>query len=61
MDDDRLTQFLYILVRDHLPIGTVNEIIHNFMTDKKVSYSNDHIEAWAKVTAERIMGKSHGR
>lgn len=55
--NEGLTDFLYILVRDHLPAGIVRGIIKDHvqaMPGLKRHYSDPHLEAWARSRAEEI-------
>lgn len=55
--DGRLVQFLYILLRDHLPAGAVEGIMLNHV-DKtaglEITYSNHHLADYARELAARI-------
>lgn len=59
---ERLVAFLYILLRDHLPAGTVESIL-SLHVDKSaamtypVKFSNPHIEAYARELAGRLCGE----
>lgn len=59
MTDDQLTSFLYILMRDHLPSGVVEDImakhVENIGNDE-VRFSNPHLEAHARELASRLVG-----
>ena len=54
---ERLTAFLYILMRDHLPSGTVEKIMmdHVDVIIETPVYSNQHLVAHAREIADRIM------
>ena len=58
--NDRLTKFLYVLVRDHVPIGVINQIIVEHMPHAfhqvSISCSDHLLEAWAREAANRIQG-----
>lgn len=62
MDNKRLVEFLYLIMRDHLPTGVVAQTIQE-VTDNEVAtqntvnvYTNEHLEALAKDYAGRIVG-----
>ena len=38
-DTDRLTSFLFILMRDHVPTGTVANIIRNYLNNNINTYT----------------------
>ena len=58
-----LVEFLYVLGRDHLPLGVVNGIVQNHLADvpdlERV-YSDPQLEEWARRTAEAIEEVSRG-
>ena len=63
----KLVHFLYILLRDHLPFGTVEEILANHVekvdrnfgllpeSDRLVTYSEHKMEDYARSLAFRIQ------
>jgi hypothetical protein len=56
-NDELLVQFLYILLRDHLPAGIVEKIIVDHVNpcaDMKVRYSNEFLEGYARKIAGRL-------
>jgi hypothetical protein len=50
---DRLTSFLYELMRDHLPPGQVEAILRN-CTDPDVAYTNGWLATYARDIAIRL-------
>ena len=53
---DRLTTFLYILLRDHVPAGDVEDILqHHAEVPGSPVYSNPHLAAYAKELAQRLV------
>lgn len=54
-----MTEFLYLLMRDHLPVGIVqiilDEVEKDIATRKTVLYTNKHLEAMARSMAEIII------
>ena len=56
---ERLIAFLYILLRDQLPAGVVEEImrdhIDNIIDELPVKFSNKHLEAYAREIASRLL------
>lgn len=59
-DVRELQAFLYILLRDHLPSGTVHEILKNHTSKGNATwetvYSNQFLAAESRVLAEAILG-----
>lgn len=53
----KLTAFLYIIIRDHLPSGAVaNAIMYlESMIEDDVEFSNEHLKALAEDYAKRIL------
>ena len=52
--DDRLTSFLYELMRDHLPAGKVEELVRN-SADPDVAYTNGWLAQYANDLAKRLQ------
>ncbi len=52
--NERLIDFLYILVRDHLPIGTVEGIMWDQVDDEKSSYCNSYLEEYVRELEFRL-------
>jgi len=51
----KLTAFLYLLIRDHLPSGKVAKLIMDVhKITENIEYTNEHLEALAKDYATRI-------
>ncbi len=58
--DERLVGFLYILMRDRLPVGKVSRIINEHCQhapDAQVTYSNKDLERIARQMAEALSSK----
>ena len=58
-DPEGLVEFLYLLGRDHLPLGVIRGIItahvlHN--PEQKREYSDEELEAWARLRADELLG-----
>lgn len=57
-----LVQFLYVLLRDRLPAGDLEEIVRVHVEKARaagpgpVTFSNPHLEAYARELAARIEG-----
>lgn len=51
---ERMIDFLYILARDHLPMGVVEGIMWDQVDSTKSSYCNTYLEAWARELAVRL-------
>lgn len=54
MPDERLIDFLYILGRDHLPLGALEDIMWSQVDTEKSSYCNSFLEDYARDLAERL-------
>lgn len=55
--ENRLTLFLYLIMRDYLPVGKIPTIINemeDMIADKKTYTTNENLENLAKEFAERI-------
>ena len=56
---ERLVCFLYLLLRDTVAAGEVARLLHETMpdvdkADAKYSYSNKHLEAYAREVASKL-------
>ena len=54
--DCRLTAFLHVLMRDHVPFGVAEDIIKNHLTDGGSVYENKTSAMHANFMAKRILG-----
>jgi hypothetical protein len=55
---DRLATFLYVLMRDHLPVGAVHSIIANHINDGepvRPVYSDKNLAAIAQQVAATLV------
>ncbi len=52
---DKLVTFLYILMRDHLPLGEVEGIMMNHINDKESTFTNGWLANYAKDIARRFQ------
>lgn len=59
--NSRLVSFLYDLMRDHLSVGTVEELVREAEDEPDVNYSNGWLASYAKDLANRLDGKYDGR
>lgn len=58
-NNERLVEFLYILARDELPIGTIEGILFDHVAGGKPDeYCNVWLEGWARNVAERLTDES---
>lgn len=57
VDEDPLVSFLYELMRDHLPVGTVEALVRNCPPDQKTVFTNGWLAQIARDQAERLRGK----
>jgi len=51
---DKLVSFLYVLMRDHLPCGAIEEIMLKHITNKETNFCNGWLANHAKDIAERL-------
>ena len=56
-DQDRLVMFLYLLMRDELPTGSVVKLIGEIeeLGNLDPEFSNKHLEAMARDYADRLL------
>lgn len=53
VDDDRfLVAFLYLLARDHLPVGVIEQAIIDATGNRPSQFTNGWLAEWAKSRAE---------
>ena len=52
--DNKLVEFLYILMRDHLPAGKVEGIMIDHVTGGENNYTNGWLATYAKDIARRL-------
>lgn len=52
--DDKLISFLYILMRDYLPVGSVEEILQNHVNDKTSQFTNGWLAEYARYVAHNL-------
>lgn len=68
MDNDKLICFIYILGRDYLPLGSMEEIMKNHVektqcfgiptkgpSETKIVYSNKYLEEYARSVSDRLI------
>lgn len=57
--NDPVALFLYLLARDHLPIGNLEILIEEVLEVKTPhQYTNGWLAKWAQDASERLKGKS---
>lgn len=59
--EEQLTCFLYLLARDHVPVGVLNQLRADSVVDDKWTYnhfkfSDPNLEKLARNLAQRLMG-----
>lgn len=55
--DDPLVSFLYILMRDYIPVGAVESILIDHIIGKECSeFTNGWLAEYAKYVAEKLYG-----
>lgn len=52
--NDPLVCFLYLLMRDHVPVGTITKIVTASIEDEEMVYTNGFLANFAKYTAEQL-------
>lgn len=52
---NRLIDFLYVLARDHLTTGAIEDIMYNFVDTEQSSYCNHFLEGYVRNLAERLL------
>lgn len=52
-DDRPLVAFLYELARDHLPVGAIEGMMHDW-TPEGCMFTNGWLAAWAQDAADRL-------
>ena len=50
----KVVSFMYLLGRDHLPLGTIEEIMMQCKTDEITEFSNGWLADYAKDIAKRL-------
>ena len=61
-ETDRLSVFLYVLLRDHVPFGTVELILRDHVdaaqnVGGELLFSEAYQEAYVRRLAQRVLGK----
>jgi hypothetical protein len=62
-DDRPLVDFFYMLLRDHLPAGTVEKLVQEAEEDLDkipMEYTNGYIAKYAQMLAGRLSEKKNG-
>ena len=57
--EDPLVSFLYELMRDHLPVGTVETLVDQNIWPNHVIFTNGFLANYAKNLAKILRGKDH--
>lgn len=57
---DGLQSFFYLLLRDHLPAGSVEKLVADASVGigKEIRFSNEHLGAYAAELRDRVLGKN---
>jgi|GEM_PF-3698728 hypothetical protein len=58
---DRMTAFLYSLIRDRLTMGEVEELLDDLGTDSHFILANARIAGYAEELKKRILGAESDR
>jgi len=54
---DKMVEFLYVLMRDYLPCGLVEEIMRKHVTGEMTKYCNGWLADYAFYVASRLENK----
>lgn len=54
--DNRLAAFLYLLTRDHLPVGVVETLLLQTEGEHGYVFTNGWLAQWAEDAAGRLVG-----
>ena len=57
MSEEKVVLFMYLLLRDHLPVGEVTKLIMSMdeeYSDNNVLYTNGNLEALARELVSRL-------
>ena len=57
---DKLTTFLYLLIRDDMAAGRVIQLANEARDVRKPIFTNPHLEALARDVAERLQEPPSG-
>lgn len=52
--DERLVQFFYTLIRDHIHPGDIENILWDHVEDEPATYCNTYIEGYARNIVDRL-------
>lgn len=52
--DNKLTAFLYELMRDHLPAGKVEELVRSNECSAHIKYTNGYLADYAHLLSKRL-------
>lgn len=61
---DGLTEFLYLLARDHLPTGVIRGILRDHVLaspDVTRTFSDEDLHRWARARADEILDVDEAR
>lgn len=53
---DRLEAFLYVLMRDHLPVGVVTKIVRDLQLSGRFKLTTPELAALARLRASELRG-----
>lgn len=56
--NERLVDFLYVLARDELPVGAIEDLMWDHVDTEPSSYCNEWLEGWARDLAKRLTDDS---
>ncbi|MGW8181962.1 MAG: hypothetical protein ACWGQW_24810 [bacterium] len=47
--------FFYLLMRDHLPVGVVTDLIGRSAGGRDITYTNGHLAQFAELCADELL------
>ena len=54
MNNEKVVLFMYLLLRDHLPVGEITKLIMSMDEEYYVIYTNGNLEALARELVSRL-------
>lgn len=57
--NDPIVSFLYLLMRDHLPLGVVAKILSDSCINEECVFTNGYLAEYAKWAAKQLRGNNN--